>query len=51
MLTNEERAALLAVEKGFLPDDPDLGRVDTRKASIPGQAWVKMRRAQIMQES
>ena len=51
MLTNEERAALLAVEKRIFPDDPDLGRVDTRKASISGQAWVKMRRAQIMQES
>jgi len=50
MLTIEERDALLAVEKGIFPDDPDLGRVDTRKASIPGQAWVKMRRAQIMQE-
>ena len=48
MLTQDERDELLAVERGDFPNDPDLGRVDIRKATILGQAWVKIRRAQQM---
>ena len=46
MLTQDERDELLAVERGDFPNDPDLGRVDIRKATILGQAWVKIRRGQ-----
>ena len=48
MLTQDERDELLAVERGDFPNDPDLGRVDIRKATILGQAWVKIRRGQQM---
>ena len=48
MLTQDERHELLAVERGDFPNDPDLGRVDIRKATILGQAWVKIRRRQQM---
>ncbi|WP_186490117.1 hypothetical protein [Synechococcus sp. BIOS-U3-1] len=51
MLTSKEKDDLLAVESGLFPDDADLGRVDTRKATIFGQAWVKLRRAKIMRET
>ena len=47
MLTQDERDELLAVERGDFPNDPDLGRVDIRKATILGQAWVKIRREQM----
>ena len=47
MLTQDERKELLAVERGDFPGDPDLGRVDTRNATILGQAWVKIRRAEL----
>ena len=50
MLTSKEKDDLLAVERGLFPDDADLGRVDTRKATILGQAWVKSRRAEIQRE-
>ena len=46
MLTNEERQELLAVDRREFPDDSDLGRVDTRKATISGQAWVKLLRSE-----
>ena len=45
MLTNEERNDLLAVDRLEFPEDPELGRVDTRKAAILGQAWVKLLRS------
>ena len=48
MLTQDERDELLAVERGDFPNDPDLGRVDIRKATILGQAWVKIRRGEQM---
>ena len=48
MLTQDERDELLAVERGDFPNDPDLGRVDIRKATILGQAWVKIRRGKQM---
>ena len=48
MLTQDERDELLAVERGEFPNDPDLGRVDIRKATILGQAWVKIQRARQM---
>ena len=48
MLTQDERDELLAVERGDFPNDPDLGRVDIRKATILGQAWFKIRRGQQM---
>ena len=47
MLTQEEQNELLAAERSIFPSDPDLGRVDTRKATILGQAWVKHRRAEL----
>ena len=50
MLTNEEQEKLLAAERRQFPGDADLGRVDTQKASILGQAWVKLRRAEIQRE-
>ena len=50
MLTNEEKKELLAAERGTFPRDADLGRVDTRKATISGQAWVKLRRAEIQRQ-
>ena len=48
MLTQDERDELLAVERGDFPNDPDLGRVDIRKATILGQVWVKIRRGKQM---
>ena len=48
MLTQDERDELLAVERGEFPNDPHLGRVDIRKATILGQAWVKIQRARQM---
>lgn len=50
MLSSKENDDLHAVERGIFPDDDDLGRVDTRKATILGQAWVKSRRAEIQRE-
>ncbi len=50
MLTKEEQEQLLAVDRAEFPDDPDLGRVDNRKATILGQAWVKLRRAEIQRQ-
>ena len=47
MLSQDERNELLAVERGDFPGDSDLGRVDTRNATILGQAWVKIRRAEL----
>ena len=51
MLTNEDKEELLAAERRQFPGDPDLGRVDTKKATILGQAWVKLRRAEIQRET
>ena len=51
MLTNEEQEELLAAERRQFPGNADLGRVDTQKATILGQAWVKLRRAELQQES
>ena len=50
MLTNEEREELLAVDRREFPDDSDLGRVDIKKATILGQAWVKLRRGKQQSE-
>tara|TARA_B100000073_G_C23522821_1_gene488740 strand:- start:547 stop:723 length:177 start_codon:yes stop_codon:yes gene_type:complete len=50
MLTVEEKEELIAAERHQFPGDVDLGRVDTRKATILGQAWVKLRRAEIQRE-
>ena len=50
MLTNEEQEELLAAERRQFPGNADLGRVDTQKATILGQAWVKLRRAELQQE-
>jgi len=50
MLTNEEQEELLAAERRQFPGDADLGRVDTQKATILGQAWVKLRRVEIQRE-
>ena len=50
MLTNEEKEELDAAERRAFPDDIDLGRVDTKKATILGQAWVKLRRAEIQRD-
>ena len=50
MLSSKEKDDLHAVERGIFPVDDDLGRVDTRKATILGQAWVKSRRAEIQRE-
>lgn len=47
MLTPEEREELRAADAGEFPDDPDLGRVDTRRATILGQAWIKKRRREL----
>ena len=51
MLTNDEQEELLAAERRQFPGNADLGRVDTQKATILGQAWVKLRRAELQQES
>jgi len=51
MLTNDEQEELLAAERHQFPGNADLGRVDTQKATILGQAWVKLRRAELQQES
>ena len=51
MLTNEEQEELLAAERRQFPGNADLGRVDTQKATILGQAWVKLRRIELQQES
>ncbi len=51
MLTNEEQEELLAAERRQFPGNADLGRVDTHKATILGQAWVKLRRAELQQKS
>ena len=51
MLTNDEQEELLAAEKLQFPGNADLGRVDTQKATILGQAWVKWRRAEIQREA
>ena len=50
MLTKEELDELIAVNRGEFPHDPDLGRVDTRKATLLGQAWVKKRRAELQSD-
>ena len=50
MLTNEEQEELLAAERRQFPGNADLGRVDTQKATILGQAWVKLRRAELQQD-
>ena len=50
MLTNYERQELLAVDRREFPDDCDLGRVDIKKATILGQAWVKLRRGELQSE-
>ena len=51
MLTNEEQDELIAAERRQFPGNADLGRVDTQKATIFGQAWVKWRRAEIQREA
>ncbi len=51
MLTNDEQEELLAAERHQFPGNADLGRVDTQKATILGQAWVKWRRAEIQREA
>ena len=51
MLTNDEQEELLAAERRQFPVNADLGRVDTQKATILGQAWVKWRRAEIQREA
>lgn len=51
MLTNDEQEELLAAERRQFPGNADLGRVDTQKATILGQAWVKWRRAEIQREA
>ena len=51
MLTNEEQEELFAAERRQFPGNADLGRVDTQKATILGQAWVKLRRIELQQES
>ena len=50
MLTNDEQEELLAAERRQFPGNADLGRVDTQKATILGQAWVKWRRAEIQRQ-
>ena len=50
MLTNDEQEELLAAERRQFPGNADLGRVDTQKATILGQAWVKLRRAELQQD-
>ena len=51
MLTNDEQEELLAAERRQFPGNADLGRVDTQKVTILGQAWVKWRRAEIQREA
>ena len=51
MLTNDEQEELLAAERRQFPGNADLGRVDTQKATILGQAWVKWRREEIQREA
>ena len=51
MLTDEEQEELIAAERRQFPGDPDLGRVDTKKATILGQSWVKLRRAELKRET
>ena len=51
MLTDEEQEELIAAERRQFPGDADLGRVDTKKATILGQAWVKLRRAELKRET
>ena len=50
MLTKEEQPELLAAERSQFPGDAELGRVDTKKATILGQAWVMLRRAEIQRD-
>ena len=51
MLTDAEQEELIAAERRQFPGDPDLGRVDTKKATILGQACVKLRRAELQRET
>ena len=50
-LARSSKEELLAAERRQFPGNADLGRVDTQKATILGQAWVKLRRAELQQES